>query len=129
MVIGGVLLGASVLVAQAIYNSIVWVDGFAQTTSDDVIRLAYATANLVFGASAPALVLIAGSTAIAAMRSKVLPAAVAWISAAATVVSVAAFLMQLGSDLGAIGLSAFLALMVFSLAAGVSMAMGKAEAT
>jgi len=127
-VVGGVLLAATVLVAQAIYNSIVWVDGFAQTTSDDVIRLAYSTANLVFGASAPAFVLFAGSTAVAAVRSKVLPVVVAWIFGAATVVGVAGFLMQLGSDLGTTGLSVFFALMVVTLAAGITMASGKTEA-
>lgn len=127
MIAGGVLL-ATVLIAQAGFDAPVWIDGNAQTMSDDGLRLAWSLSYLAFGAAAPVIVLLTGSTAVAGLRSKVIPAWTAWLSALCAVAGLAGFAMQFGSDLGGLGLGAFFAVIVFVLANSVAMVTGKATA-
>ena len=67
------------------------------------------------------IALIAGTTAAASLRRNVLPAYAGWVAAAVAVVALAAFGMQLGSDLGFFGLGAYAAIMVFALITSIAM--------
>jgi hypothetical protein len=115
------ILGATVLVGQAAFNAPLWIDGNAQTMSDDLTTTLWSFAFLLYGAGGPVIALVAGATALAGLRSRVVPAYVSWIGVAATVVALAAFSMQFGSDFGFVGFGAFLALMVFALATSIAM--------
>lgn len=128
-VLGGVLLGATVLVAQSTYAAMVWVDGAAQDASDDLLRFAWSLSNVVFGVGAPGILLLTGTVAWVGIKEKAVPAATAWVSALAAVVSAVGFIMQLGSDFGAFGIATFLGFVAFAVFTAVPMARGSMAAT
>jgi hypothetical protein len=121
VIVAAGILAATVLVAQAGFNAPVWIDGNAQTMSDDLTTTLWSFSYAVFAAGAPAIALLTGSTALAGFRGRVVPVWVSWIAAAASVIALAAFSMQFGSDFGFFGLGAFVALMVFALATSIAM--------
>jgi hypothetical protein len=128
-VIGGIFAGAAVLVGQAAFNAPVWIDGNAQDAGDDVARFAWSLSYVAFGMSGVGVVLLAGSTAVAGFRHHLVPAAVRWVAALVAVCGLAGFAMQLGSDLGGLGLTAFFGILVFVLVTAIAMVARKMSAT
>lgn len=127
-VIGGILMGVAVLIGQAAFNAPVWIDGNAQEISDELARLTWSLSYVAFGMSGAGLVLLAGCTAIAGFRHHLVPAAVQWVAAVAALSGFGGFALQLGSDMGGLGLAAFGAIVLFVLVTAIAMVARKMSA-
>jgi hypothetical protein len=119
--VGGGVTATALLVGQAAFNAAVWIDGNAEASGDDTVRLVWSAACLlIYGASMPGIVLLAGAVAMGRSNDAV-PVWSTRIAAVVALLGVAGTTIQFGPVFGWLGLAAFLGLVVFSLALAVPM--------
>lgn len=125
MVIGAVIGGTLASVSVAISSSLVWIDGFAQTANDDVVRLAWYASYLCFGIGTGAFVVLFGAFAFAAHKSGVGPAWLKWIAVVGVVGNLFGMIGTVSSGAVAIAFIAFLVFPIWTLGASICMLTGK----
>ena len=126
---GGVLVAATLLAGQAAFNAAVWINGNAGASRDDTVRLSWSIGCLlIYGASMPGIILLAGGVAIAGRRTNAVPVWSVRVAAVVALLGVAGNLIQFGPDFAWFGLAAFLGLVAFSVALGVPMIARSREA-
>ena len=119
--LGGGIAAAALLVGQAAFNAAVWIDGNADASADDTVRLVWSMACLlIYGASMPGIVLLAGAVAIG-RSSDGLPVWSGRVAAVVALLAVAGTLIQFGPVFAWFALAAFMGLVVFSVALVVPM--------
>jgi hypothetical protein len=128
-VVGGVVVAVALLLGQAVFNAAVWIDGNAEASSDDTMRLVWSIACLaIYGASIPGIVLLAGAVAIGGRRAGALPLWSVRVAAVVALLAVAGTLIQFGPDFAWFGAIAFAGLVVLSLALAVPMVARRGDA-
>ena len=116
--LGGGIAAAALLVGQAAFNAAVWIDGNADASADDTVRLVWSMACLlIYGASMPGIVLLAGAVAIGRSCDG-LPVWSGRVAAVVALLAVAGTLIQFGPVFAWFALAAFMGLVVFSVALG-----------
>jgi hypothetical protein len=119
--LGGGVAAAALLVGQAAFNAAVWIDGNAEASADDTVRLVWSMACLlIYGASMPGIVLLAGAVAVG-RRNDAVPVWSARVAAVVALLGVAGTLIQFGPVFAWFALAAFLGLVLFSVALAVPM--------
>src|SRR5215217_3577205 len=79
--LAGLLVTAPLaMVGGAIGSAAIYVDGVAETTGDDSIRILYEGQSLLFGATAAGLTLFAIATGLAIYETRSLPAYTMWLA-------------------------------------------------
>jgi predicted transporter len=120
--LGGAIVAATLLVGQAVFNAAVWINGNADASRDDTLRLAWSIGCLlIYGASMPGIVLLTGAVAVAGRRTNALPVWSVRVAAVVAVLGLAGNLIQFGPGFAWFGLAAFLGLVLFSVALAVPM--------
>jgi hypothetical protein len=120
--LGGVIVATSLLIGQAVFNAAVWIDGNADASTDDTVRLVWSIGCLlIYGASMPGIVLLAGAVAIAGRNIDAVPVWSARVAAVVALLGVVGNLIQFGPDFAWFALAAFMGLLVFSLALAIPM--------
>jgi hypothetical protein len=120
--IGGAVVATTLLVGQATFNAVVWIDGTAEASPDSTVRLVWSIACLmIYGATMPGIVLLTGAVATAGLRGSVVPLWLGRVAAVVAAVAVCGTLIQFGPGFAWFGLAAFLGLAVFGMTAAVSL--------
>ena len=114
--LGGIVVATTFLFGQAVFNAVIWIDGTAEASPDNTVRLVWAIACLaIYGASMPGIVLLTGAVAIAGLRDNAVPVWVGRVAAVVAALAVCGTLIQFGPSFAWFGLAAFLGLAVFAL--------------
>jgi hypothetical protein len=125
--LGGAIVAVSLLVGQAAFNAAVWIDGNAEASADDTVRLVWSIACLaIYGASMPGIVLVAGAVAVGGSNDA-LPVWSVRVAAGVALLGVAGTLIQFGPNFAWFALAAFLGLVVFGLALAIPMIARRSE--
>ena len=115
-IVAGTILGAVLLVSQALISAPAWVAGSASSMDDGALRLAWSTANIAFLMLGGAVALLAGAIALGASHQVVRAVAIV-----VALVGLAMLPMQVSSSLGAVALFGFLGFLVLVLTTSVAM--------
>lgn len=127
--LAGILVTAPLAMAGgAVAMAPVWVDGAAEKFSDDSLRLAFLTQNLLFGAASGGLALFGLVTALAIRRSGALPAYTMWLAFLVALANVVTVVAMTSASAAAAGFAGIVAFLLFLLVTGIAMVTGKATA-
>lgn len=122
---GLILTAAMATVGGVLQAAPVYVDGAANHTSADVLRLLFDAQALSFGATAGGMFLFAACSAFAIRRTGALPTYVMWLATLNALGAVLAAFSVLAPGAFALGFVGVTTLLLFVLVAGVTMATGK----
>ena len=127
--VGLVFTGLMAMVGGAMFSAPLYVKGFADSASDDTIRLMYSMQTLAFAGTAGGLMIAMGGAFFAIRRTNALPAAAAWMAALATVLGAVSTVAVLGAGASGMGFLGLIGFLLFMLVSGVCMVMGKVTQT
>src|SRR4051794_35097675 len=126
--LGAAVVATTFLFGQAVFNAVAWIDGTAEASPDNTLRIVWSIACLtIYGASMPGIVLLTGAVAIARRRVKAVPVWVGRVAVVVTVLAVCGTLTQFGPGFAWFGLAAFLGLAVFALTLAIPMMAGRSD--
>jgi len=126
MVIGLVLAGAGAMVLGAVANGVVWVDGAAETMSDDVLAYAWRASSLGFGMGMGAIFVFLAASALVVKRMDAMPSWMPWLGGLAALMALVGTLGVLDAEMGMLAFLGFLALSLWILVvSGMMIAHGR----
>ena len=129
MVIGLILTGAGAMVFGAVANGVVWVDGAAETMSDDVLAFAWRASTLGFGVGMSTLFVFLAASALVVKRMEGMPAWLPWLGGLAAVLALVSTLGVLDAEMGMLGFLGFIGFSLWILVlSGVMIAHGREAA-
>jgi len=115
-VVAGTILGAVIVVSQAVISASTWVEGSASSMDAGALRLAWSTANLAFLMGGAAAAALGGAVALGARQQ-----VVRVVAGVAALIGLVMLPMQLSPSLGAVALFGFLSALVLVLTVSVTM--------
>jgi hypothetical protein len=125
--LAGLLVTAPMAMAGgAISIAPIYVDGAAQSFSDDTLRLAFEAQNLLFVATSAGIMTFALGAAIAIQRTRALPSYTMWLAFLAVIGNVVTMFATLGAGASGVALAGVTTFALFILVTGITMAAGKA---
>jgi len=125
MVIGAVIGGGLASASVAISSSIAWVDGFAQTANDDVVRFAWYAGYLCFGIGTGAFVVLFGAFALSVHKSGAGPVWLKWIAVVGAIGNLAGMIGTVSPKAMSFAFLAFLVFPLWVLGGSIAMLTGK----
>ena len=126
--LAGVLITApKAMAGGAVSVSVIYLDKGIADASDDVVRLAFEAQNLLFGATAAGIGLMALTAGLAIRRTRALPSYTMWLAFLAVIGNVATIAATLNASAATIGFAGLLSFTLFLLVTGIVMAAGKAS--
>ena len=127
--VGIVVTAPMALAGGAVAASIVYLDGFVNSASDDTVRLVFQAQTLLFAATSAGLVVFTLMAGLAIRRTGALPALTMWLAFLGTVGNLVTMIAAASSGAANIGFAGVLTFALFVLVTGITVALGKATPT
>jgi hypothetical protein len=127
-IVGVVFTAPMAMAGNALYASVVYVDGAADRLGDDTVRVVFEAQTLLFAATSAGIVLLALAAGLAIRRTGALPAYTMWLAFLAAFGNLVSIFSTVDAGAWALALPGAITFGLFLLVTGITMAIGKGTA-
>jgi len=117
------VIGGLSIVGAGVTSGAVYIDGFAEEASDDLLQYAWSSAYFIYASISIGFVVVLGAFGVSALRERTFPAWNAWLAIILAVVAIVGLIGVFDAGLSALAFVSFLAFVAWVVATSVALLM------